>query len=660
MPDDTSREAGVTLDADLHIPIESGTIGATRYTPTHAEGPLPAVIMAIPYRKDDRITFGAYDPDLRYLAHHGYDVLAVDLLGTGASSGMKSEPFDGTEGPQLAAVIEWVADREWCTGKVGMYGKSYGGWTQLKAAAENPPSLEAIVPIEITNSAYETSIAGGVFNLQKRSMWPTQMYASLALPPSRRDTDGWWAETWMDRLEAMGALRPWLFQFRDHERKDDYWDDKEVDVSEIDVPTLAVCGYRDVHTSEMASYFEDLSGPKRLVLGPWRHTMPHAGRETAINFREQAVEWFDHFLKGEDNPTRDHPPVAYWTERDGGWTVGAGAWRRRDSWPTVDTADTCSFSLTPAGLARDEAYTEGRVEREYEFDHTVGIESMDRIGFVTNDASDTTADDARSVVFETDPLTDPVEFTGTGVATVRIRPTTADPILAVRVNDVGPDGTATAMTNGYIRASHRHSHSDPTELEPGEEYEIPVSLKPKSHVFETGHRIRVAVSAAFFPRTLPTREHGSFTVLSSPDDPSTLTFPGETHDGGVQFDDEITMEPPDDAVVPVSSEFVTNKHSGWETSRDHARDEATFGMSQDYTIELPHGAEMEWCHDVSASVVADEPLSAHIENEVVATLDYGTERVTATAASWVSRDVAVLETTVTLDDQVVFEERWRR
>lgn len=147
-----------TLHPDLLIPVDGETVAASRYEPPTA-GPSPVVLIVTPYRKDDRITFGTHEPSIRYFCHHGYEVVVADLLGTGASSGDK-RPFHRAEGDEMAAIIKWLADREWTTGDVGTYGYSYGAWTQYVAAAVDPEPLKAIVLVAVANSVYESSCTG--------------------------------------------------------------------------------------------------------------------------------------------------------------------------------------------------------------------------------------------------------------------------------------------------------------------------------------------------------------------------------------------------------------------------------------------------------------------------------------------------------------------
>lgn len=681
---------GLCRDDDLQIPVHGETVAASRCEPADADGPLPVVLIATPYRKDDRISFGSWGPSIEYIARAGYAVVVADLIGTGASTGRK-DPFSGDEGPEVASIIEWLADRPWTTGAVGTFGLSYGAWTQYLAAAENPDPLKAIVPVAVSPSVYESSCTGGVFNPLKRATWAAEMQAMLALPPSRRDQEGRWARVWRDRLDDLRDGTPWLFEFLAHERTDEFWDGREVGPEKIDVPTLAACGYRDVHTRSMVEFFDRIDAPKRLLLGPWRHTMPERGRESAIDFRRQVVEWFDRFLKGEDNDALASPTVAYWTERKGGWT-SHGTWRGTDRWPslqaavdqeqcsigggsadrthTVDAdAEVLSFALTSDGLVRSTEFTDGShtpVEREYAYDHTVGIESVDRVGSVTNPGIATNADDARSIVFETGPLERPVEFTGTGLASIELRASTPSPVLAVRVSDVDPNGVARSVTGGYRRTSHRNGHERPDPLTHGREYRIEVPLKPKSHVFESGHRIRVAVSAAAFPRSLPPNEQGTLTVLSSPASPSLVRFPGQVHDDGadgadgdVDFEDAIEMRPPDDDIVPVDPP-VSAANESWETAREHTGGTAAFRAANRYTVALPHGADLHWASELEASVVADAPGTASLRNDVSLALEYDLETVRVETTAHTSRAAASLHTMVRIDDHVIFDETWYR
>lgn len=653
----TTDMPDISRTDDLLIPVGDETVAATRYAPTGQEGPLPTLLMYIPYHKDVFTPQTSTAPLIEYLVTHGYTVVAADVVGTGASSGVKPQPGSMDEGAQAAAIIDWLVDQPWATDSIGMFGISYGATTSLKAAALNPDHLEAIVPIHGPHTQYRDTYQGGAFSLYRMGgNWTPYMQVLQALPPTRRDDEGRWADVWRDRLDHLTENDPWLFDFLEHEAKDEYWAGTDVAVEDILIPTFAVCGWRDRYARSTTEYYDAIDAPKRLLLGPWRHEMPHRGRESAIDFRPQVVEWFDHHLKGEETGATDRPDVAIWTERDGGGKIDGGLWRELDAWPRVQDGDPAlTYSVSPQGLVPGEV--DGTVEATEAYDHTVGMDSPDDV-YVASAPVDTSADDHRSLAFQTDSLDTPVEFTGTGAVDLQVEATTPDPYLVVRVLDVAPDGTSTLVTHGELWAIRRHGLDTTEPLTPGEAYDITVPLKPKSHVFEAGHRIRLAVSTAYFPLNLPPRRQGELTLRSTPDASTVLRFPGRRLDRPVTFEDSIEMGDPDDAIPPVPRR-VYGDDASWQVTRDHIDDSATVHTTNEYRTDLPHG-DFAYKSAVSAHVEAQDPRSARVETDIALTFDDGAERVRVEGRSYVSRDAAELAITVWFDDHEVFDHRWRR
>ena len=657
---DTGGVAEVVRHDDLLIPVGSETVAAIRYEPLDGSNEHPALLMYGPYHKDDLITFGGYDPLVRYLAAYGYEVVVADMVGTGASSGLIEEMFPYREATEAVALVEWLAKQEWSTGRVGMFGKSYGGITALYAAAERPEALDAIVPILTPYTGYRNGyLSGGLFELFGiGGDWLPLMQALDVKPPSRRDVDGRWADVWRERLETVRERRPWLFQFRDHESKDEYWADKDIDVGRIETPTFAVGGWRDGYTIETVEFFEAIDAPKHLLFGPWRHTMPHRGRESAIDFRPRIVEWFDCYLKDEEFRTTSWPNVAYWTERDGGGEKGAGVWRGRDEWPTVGTSEEeVSLVLAPNRLMPPGEFEDGSVEAECVYDATVGMNSADDlVGVADARPMDTHDDDVRSLTFDTDPLDRAMELTGSGSATIRFRPTTSDPTIVVRVVDVDPQGVGRLVTRGHLRTSYRNGPTEPVDLTPGEEYEVEVPFKPKSHVFEAGHRIRVSISGAYFPLALSTPGDGPYTVRSDPESPSTVRFPGREHES-VAFDNTIEMGDPDRS-IPVTAPAIGNESGSWIVERDRLAGTATVTSSVGYDVELPHAEGMRFEQVIEATVGAEDPTSTVLTSHTALLISYPTEEVAVEATTRITCETVQMRTTVTADDHVAFDETW--
>lgn len=661
---DASGQEGSSyhLHQNLRIPFDNETIAAARFEPQAGESPRPVVLMAFPYHKDDYLTFGRYEPTLRYFTNHGYEVVVMDLPGTGLSSGRKSEPFTADEGPAVASTIDWLADQDWTTGAIGMFGKSWGGQTQLRAAHEALDGLKAIVPVMPAVDLYQdVTYTGGVMEAIKAVGGFPHWYQTLqAMPPTLRDDEGHWNDIWQEHLAELREGKPVLFQMLDHQTKDEYWQSKDIPLDH-DVPMLMIAGYRDLHPQPDIDAYHEARGPRRLILGPWRHTMPHRGREVAINIRAQVVEWFDQFLKGEENDATEGPGIQYWTERDGGGKVNGGVWRERAQWPSVADpvadATTLSYTVTPSGLTPAENYTDGAVAADYEYDFTVGTHSQD---YLTDQPIDANVDDARSLCFDSEPLTAPVEVTGTGVAKLRIRATTPDPTVAVRVVDVSPSGESSVVCYGYINASLRNGHATPEPLTPGEEYQLSIPLRPKSHVFEADHRIRVAVSAALFPMTFPPRGHGTFTILSSPTQPAGIHIPGTTHPNGIDFNDTITIPEPDTSTELISP-WQRSSDGDWTVARTQPDDVVKFSTHDKQVTDLPHGPILTWEQNTEVETGSHDASRSKVTSTVEATVEFTNETIVATTRGRFTHDSAQLATRVVADDDyVIFDEEWSR
>ncbi|SMO37308.1 CocE/NonD family hydrolase [Halorubrum cibi] len=667
----------------IRIPVGDETVAATRYEPVDEPGPSPALLSYVPYPQQDSITYGAYDPLNRYLAARGYEVVVADMVGTGGSTGFIDEPFTRREGREPAAIVDWLADRPWTTGRVGMFGKSYGGITALDAAAQRPDALEAIVPIHTPFEGLRNAYTyGGLFEFLTIGMdWLTLMQALDAKPPSDPAGDPASLDAWLDRLDRLDDRDPWLLQFLEAGPDGEYWADKTIPVERIDVPVLAVDGWRDPYTEDTLRYVDRIDAPTRVLFGPWRHRMPHRGRESAIDFRRQVADWFDRFLRGKDTGVLEHPTYRIWTERNGGGTE-AGCWRGLDAWPTLEDAgaDRIEFALAPEGLvdpavggsdavgeltptANATGFTEP-AEFAYEPDPTVGLASVDPYGAaiappVTND------DDARTLAFDTGPLDRPVEITGTGEVELRIESPVSDPSIAVRLIDVDPCGRGRTVTRGAARGAFRDGLDSRDPLSTNGEAELAVTLDPTSHVFEAGHRIRVAIGTALFPEVarLPRRTGSSpgdpLTVRSSPATPSRLRFPGRRHDGDdPAFADAVRMAGPDEERIPAHAERAIGS-TEWETAREHVSGRVRARKSGEKRVDLPHGTFVsESTHE--ATVDEDDPASISARNEHRLTVENDLGEFLVEATNRISTSGCRVRTTVSHEGRTLYEGEWTR
>lgn len=669
MSDRVVRHEGV------RIPVGDETVAATRYEPADDPGPSPSLLCYVPYPQQDSITYGAYDPLNRYLAARGYEVVVADMVGTGASTGFIEEPFTRREGREPAAIVDWLADRPWTTGRVGMFGKSYGGITALDAAAQRPDALEAIVPIHTPFEGVRNAFTyGGLFELLTIGMdWLTLMQALDAKPPSDPGGDPASLDAWIDRLDRLDDRDPWLFQFLDAGPDGDYWADKRIPVERIDVPVLAVDGWRDPYTEDTLRYVDRIDAPTRVLLGPWRHRMPHRGRESAIDFRRQVADWFDRFLRDGDAAPLDHPTYRIWTEREGGGTA-AGRWRGLDAWPTLDDADAdrVAFALSPAGLEASEAIGPDSADRgltdPVEFacdpDPTVGPASIDPYGAPTAPPL-TNDDDARTLTFDTAPLDRPVEITGTGAVELRVESPVPDPTVVVRLVDVDRRGRGRTVTRGAVRGAFRDGLDDRKPLPTGEETTLAVALEPTSHLFEAGHRIRLAIGTALFPEAAALPGAGSLApgetiaIRSGPSAPSRLRFPGRRREAAdPAFADAVRMAGPDEESIPAVAERATGS-AEWETSRAHVSGRVRAAKSGEKRVDLPHGTLVsESTHEATVDEGNPSSVSARNEHRLTVENDLGTFRVAAT--SRIAASACRVRTVVDHEGTTLYEGEWTR
>ena len=290
---------GVQVQSDLEIPLADGTrLSGDLYLPDgHAPGPV--LVSYYPYRTDD-IIGSLFEHTRMGLGRRGYPTLFVDMAGTGASEGSYGESFDlPREGRDCAEIIEWAARQDWCDGTVGAWGVSYGGMTALAAAACRPPHLRAIAAVYATTDMYRDTIApGGSPAMLGRYAWAAHMVALGLCPPTRQDPGGRWERIWRQRLQRLGTGQPHALTWQAHPDRDDYWQARVVDASAIDVPTMLIGGWADAYADAILRAHAQVGGPKRLIMGPWMHVLPHLSPIPALR------------LGRRDGGLVGHPPAA--------------------------------------------------------------------------------------------------------------------------------------------------------------------------------------------------------------------------------------------------------------------------------------------------------------------------------------------------------------
>ena len=509
----------VTEIEHIEITMTDGCHLAARiWMPEGAEGaPVPAIFEYIPYRKNDK-TLERDFARAPYLAARGYAYVRVDLRGTGESEGVMPDEYLPRELEDGVEVIAWIAAQPWCDGNVGMVGISWGGFNGLQIAAMQPPALKAIVTICSTDDRYADDVhyMGGTMLIDQLS-WSSVMFGINSMPPDPTHVGDRWHEMWMDRLKGSGL---WLKNWLEHQTRDDFWKHGSIceDYSAVQVPVYSVSGWADGYCRTVFRLMENLSGPRKGIVGPWAHFYPYLGQPgPAIEWLGEELRWWDRWLKGIENGIMDEPqltlymqdhaaPRGHYEQRDGRWIT-------EPSWPSPNVTPT-AFALGSDGSLATEGADLPDAALTIASPLWVGLGGGKWCSYANpgDQPVDQRRDDAGSLVFETAPLEAPLEIAGDPVLTLCLSVDRPVALVAARLIDVAPDGAATRVSYGLLNLTHRNSHETPEELVPGEVYEVRVPFKSIAQTFRAGHRIRLSVSTNYFPLCWPAPEPVLMTV----------------------------------------------------------------------------------------------------------------------------------------------------
>ncbi|MGE5146084.1 MAG: CocE/NonD family hydrolase, partial [Candidatus Eiseniibacteriota bacterium] len=252
------------------------------------------------------------------------------------------------------------------------------------------------------------------------------------------------------------------------------------------------------------------------LIGPWAHAFPHdAVPGPSIGFLQEALRWWDHWLKGADTGIMDEPLLRVWMQDSVApqpfYEHRPGRWVAEESWPSPRMAPL-RFHLNPRRLnAAPRAETPMIVSSP----QTTGLNAGEWCAFGADGEmpTDQRPDDGRSLCFDSDPLDARLEILGAPVLTVDIAVDRPVAMIAVRLNEVAPDGASTRVTYGLLNLTHRDDHSAPMPLEPGQRYRVAVRLNDIAHAFSAGSTIRLAISTSYWPIAWPTPEPVTLTVF---------------------------------------------------------------------------------------------------------------------------------------------------
>ena len=476
------------------IPMKDGIrLAATLYLPDGAApgAKFPALLEYLPYRKDDGTAAGDYSRH-SYFARRGYVAARVDIRGFGASEGTPPER-EYSEQEQLdgVQVIAWLAHQPWASGKVGMFGISWGGFNSIQLAMRHPPELKAILAVDATEELFHDDIhyIDGMMHIDEFEL---NMDMAPGITPAPDYT--------LDEniLGPRFDTAPWSLLYLKHQRDGQFWRSPVRPLGEIRIPCFLIGGLFDGYRDSIPRMLGRVKAPVRVLLGPWNHSFPNdADFGPRIEWREDAVRWWDYWLKGRDTGVLRDPKIIvymrHWYPPDPNLETVPGEWRTEQDWPPHGVRDTVFYFQPSHALAHSSS--EHDVHR-LKCVPSVGVEA----GFWWGELlSDQRPVDSFSLVYDSLPLKKEMAILGRPLVVLKA---SADALLAnwfVRLEDVAPDGSVTQITGAGLSGAQRESMTDPHELETGKVYRLDLDMHLTSWVFPHGHRIRVAISNALWP-----------------------------------------------------------------------------------------------------------------------------------------------------------------
>lgn len=635
----------LAIERNLLIPLSDGAeLSADLYRPS-GDGPFPTLISFYPYHKDDFI--GAMnEAPRRFFAARGYAHLLIDFRGLGGSSGVAWEAMDRGEGRDGAQAVEWAARQSWSDGNVGMWGLSYGGISSLKTAYENPPHLKAIAPIQGSADIYHDYIYPGGCRtmLGGYGAWGSFMLAMNLMPPTNADSDGRWYKVWRERLDSG---RPYLLEWDAHPTFDDYWQSRVATAEKIKTPTFIIGGWRDIFPQGMPSLYPRLAGPKKLLMGPWMHTLPDLSPFEPVDYLAELKRWFDYWLRGVKNGIVDEPPVTIFVQR-------ANQWRHEREWPIARSKQRKLYLAAGGGLS-DNSQREEQGEN-YVANPTVGTAAglWDPMGLGVGLPPDQGPDDLLSATYTTDALREDTEISGPSEATVFAELKSGDDLnLIVKLCDVDPSGASTLIATGWLKGNLRISHTKSTPISAGEVAEFKVPLWSTSYSVPKGNRIRVSVSCSDFPRIWPTKINPEVRLFFGGGRASSVTIPV------VANSSPSVQGPP--VRKPQSPPPPSTMTPTWRIERDQVTGAVSVTTGEKNAFALPQGGQVAVDHVATARVTASRPDDATVEGDTSFTMQVPVlGKVDVVTTSWVSQHGMTLTGRITVDGRVVFDKRWEK
>jgi uncharacterized protein len=503
---------GTKLAMDLYRPKDKATGKVI-------ETPLPVIWMHTPYNRRydnnsrELATVENYPGMAGRLVKYGYVVATVDFRGLYASYG-HNEAYNRGEWMTAARldaydITEWLAKQPWSNGKIGMWGCSATGGSQMEAATTAPPHLKAVFPMSCEYDVYPFRVPGGIAPQDNPAGRRTATQSAeearnaLAAPVDGDTNQSQLKEGFAEHagtVESQGytPFRDSLAPSLSDPAVKQWWikSSPSTYAQQINASNIAMylaANWDEGATKQGAFFtFNNVTNPTKLIVGPARHcAWIDVERQTGFDITVEERRFFDYWLKGIENGVMKEDRVYYYT-----YNAPAGSeWRSAKQWP----------------LPNEKRIRYYLGERSLITTAPSGANQKDETTVVYEARPDNAA--ANGLLYETAPLAADVQFTGHPTINLWVSSTATDGDFIANIQDVAPDGKATSYNvQGQLRASLRKQHDPPYNnlglpwhrsyeadvqpLKPGEPAELVFPILPGSIIFKAGHRIRLVITFA--------------------------------------------------------------------------------------------------------------------------------------------------------------------
>lgn len=546
----------------------------------------------LPYRKND---FTAVRDSIRhpYYGGYGFALMRVDMRGSGDSDEILHGEYLKQEQDDNLEVFDWIVAQEWSNKSIGQFGKSWGGFNGLQVAARQHPALKTVITLCLTDDRYGDDVhyRGGCLLASDMLWWASTMFAYNARPQDPRIRMNW-RENWMKRLDTEPNVIEWV----KHQTRDDFWKHGSIceDYSKVDIPVLAVGGWRDGYTNPVFRMMEHLPNEdNRGIIGPWVHEYPEVATPyPGLGYNQMAVLWFSQYLTSDEGIRHKitknlsipddfsfeklNKITAYVQDPSSvadSYEYRLGKWISQN--PNPENHETLYIDAEMQKLTAEKVSNESSIEFSGAMEHGLFRGTWCPFGQDGDLPTDQKIEDSKCLTIDSAPFEGEIELLGFPLVNVKVSSDSELANLTIRLVDLNAETKENYLVSwGIANLSHLNGDStSPQELEVGKVYDFHITLDCIGYKVAKGHKLRLAFSTTDWPSSWPTAKTPTLKLYSG----SSILLPLV---GSNSF--HVTSWPLPEALAPCEREILRKEKRTRKVIYDYIKETWTI---DDYSDE---------------------------------------------------------------------------